>query len=84
MHEMYAAIELPIDICGYYTTTKDMSPGFQQRHKMLKATWRDKKQATILLSSISKLIEGTICVLPTSLISVFSTNHSAPSFVNPT
>ena len=44
MHEMYAAIELPIDICGYYTTTKDMSPGFQQRRKILKATWRDKSR----------------------------------------
>ena len=44
MHEMYVAIELPIHTCGYFTTTKDMSPGFEQRHKMLKATWRDKSR----------------------------------------
>ena len=44
MHEMYVAIELPIHTCGYFTTTKDMSPGFRQRHKMLRATWRDKSR----------------------------------------
>ena len=38
MHEMYVAIELPIHTCDYFTTTKDMSPGFQQRHKMMRDT----------------------------------------------